>query len=61
MNSSNLAEISPERFLKKLAGEADIEDALKRLDTLTHEEARMATAQILKTTQTVDDRVVMKE
>jgi archaellum component FlaC len=38
-------------------GRADIEDALKRLDKLTHEEARMATAQILKITNTVDDRV----
>jgi len=53
-----LAEIFPERFLRKLAGKADIEDALKRLDTLTHEEARMATAHILKATHTVDDRVV---
>jgi hypothetical protein len=41
-----------------LAGNSDIEDALKRLDTLTHEEARMATAQILKATHAVDDRVV---
>ncbi|KAH9983786.1 hypothetical protein BJV74DRAFT_988860, partial [Russula compacta] len=44
-------------FLKKLVGRTDIEDALKRLDKLTHEEARMATAQVLKTTNTVDDRV----
>ena len=52
-----MAELSTERFLRKLAGKTDIEDALKRLDTLTHEEARMATAQILKATHTVDDRV----
>jgi hypothetical protein len=43
--------------LKKLVGRTDLEDALKRLDKLTHEEARMATAQILKVTHTVDDRV----
>ena len=32
-------------------------DALKRLDKLTHEEARMAIAQNLKATHSVDDRV----
>jgi hypothetical protein len=30
---------------------------LKRLDKLTQEEARMATAQVLKVTHAVDDRV----
>ena len=35
----------------------DLEDALKRLDKLTHEEARMAVAQNLKATHTVDERV----
>jgi len=34
-----------------------MEDVLKRLDKLTHEEARMAIAQNLKATHTVDDRV----
>lgn len=34
-----------------------IEDALKRLDTLTQEEVRMATAEVLKVTQRVDDKV----
>jgi len=34
-----------------------MEDALKRLDKLTHEEARMAIAQNLKATYAVDDRV----
>ena len=34
-----------------------MEDALKRLDNLTREEARMAVAQNLKATHTVDDRV----
>jgi len=33
----------------------DIEDALKRLDKLTNEEARMATAQILKVMRNIDD------
>jgi archaellum component FlaC len=34
-----------------------MEDALKRLDKLTHDEARMANAQVLKTTHLVDERV----
>ena len=34
-----------------------MEDALKRLDNLTREEARMAVAQNLKATHIVDDRV----
>ena len=32
--------------MKKLLAKNDIEDALKRLDTLTQEEARMATAEV---------------
>ena len=51
------SELSPEIFLKKLAGRTDVENALKRLDELTNEEARMATAQVLKATRIVDDRV----
>ena len=47
----------PEKFLKRLAGRTDLDDALKKLDKLTNEEARMATAQNLKATHTVDDRV----
>jgi hypothetical protein len=43
--------------LKKLAGRSDIEDALQRLDKLTQEEHRMATAQDLRATCRVDDRV----
>ena len=43
--------------MKKLIGRTEIEDALKRLDKLTQEEARMAAAQNLKVTHTVDDRV----
>jgi len=43
--------------MKKLIGRMDVEDALKRLDKLTHEEARMATTEVLKATHTVDDRV----
>ena len=46
-----------EKYLKRLAGRTDLDDALKKLDKLTHEEARMATAQNLKATHTVDNRV----
>jgi hypothetical protein len=38
-------------------GKTEIEDALKRLDKLTYEEARMATAQILKVVHSVDDKI----
>ena len=43
--------------MKRLIGRTDVEDVLKRLDKLTHEEARMATTEILKATHTVDNRV----
>jgi hypothetical protein len=52
-----LTELFTEKYLKKLMGRTDIEDALKRLDRLTQEEARMAAAQVLKVANTVDDRV----
>ena len=43
-----------EKFLKKLLGRNDVEDALKRLDKLTQEEAKMATAEVLKITRGMD-------
>jgi len=43
--------------VQKLIGRTKIEDALKRLDRLTQEEARMAAAQNLKVVRTVDKRV----
>ena len=45
------------RFLKKVAGRSEIEDALRRLDKLTQEEHRMATAQDLRGTHRVDDKI----
>ncbi|KAI0261203.1 hypothetical protein BGY98DRAFT_940678, partial [Russula aff. rugulosa BPL654] len=45
------------KYLKKLIGKTDIEDALKRLDKLTNEEGRMVTAQVLEVTHAVDDGV----
>jgi len=41
--------------LKKLLGKSNIEDALKRLDTLTQEETWMAIAEVLKVTHIMDD------
>ena len=46
-----------EKIAKKLIGRTEIEDALKRLDKLTQDEVRMATAQNLKVTHTVDKGV----
>lgn len=37
-------------------GNMEIEDALQELDKLTQEEARMASAELLKVTRGVDDR-----
>jgi archaellum component FlaC len=45
------------KYLKKLIGRTDLEDALKKLEKLTNEEVRMATAQVLKATHSVDDKV----
>jgi uncharacterized protein YoxC len=41
----------------KLTGNTDVEDSLQRLDKLTQEEARMASAELLKITHGVDGRV----
>jgi hypothetical protein len=56
-NKFSLTKPLSEKYLKKLIGKNDIEDALKRLDSLTQEEARMAAAQLLKVTNTINDRV----
>ena len=50
-----------ETYFKKLAGEREMEDNLERLDKLTQEEARMASAEQLKMTHVVDDRVRIVE
>jgi hypothetical protein len=56
-----LIELFSEKYLKKLVkkliGNNDIEDALNRLDRLTQEEARMASAQLLKVTNAIDSEV----
>jgi uncharacterized protein YoxC len=53
-----LADRLLEKYLKKLAGNRDIEDSLERLDKLTQEEARMASAELLKMTHSVDGKVM---
>jgi hypothetical protein len=52
-----LTESSSEQYLRKLAGKTDVEDGLNRLDKLTTEEARMATAQVLKATRSIEDEM----
>jgi SMC interacting uncharacterized protein involved in chromosome segregation len=46
-----------ERYLKKLVGRKDVENALLRLDKLTQEEVRMAAAEALMITRNIDDAV----
>ena len=41
----------------RLAGRTDLEDALKKLDRLTQEEARMAAAENLRVTHSIRDEV----
>ncbi|KAH9016843.1 hypothetical protein EDB84DRAFT_709778 [Lactarius hengduanensis] len=54
---SIFTEVRVERFLKRLAGRTDLEDAVKKLDRLTQEEARMALAEVLRITNSVRDEV----
>jgi len=56
--TKEIKESRTKKYMKKLLGTTDLEDALKRLDKLTNEEAQMATAQVLKVTHTVDKRVM---
>ncbi|KAH9026618.1 hypothetical protein EDB85DRAFT_1828510, partial [Lactarius pseudohatsudake] len=48
---------STKKFLKRLTGRTDLEDAIKKLDRLTQEEARMALAEVLKITHIVHSDV----
>ncbi len=52
-----LTERGLEKYLKRVIGRTDMEDAVKKLDKLTVEETRMAIAQNLKATHNVDERV----
>ena len=46
-----------EKYVKKLIGKKEMEDALNRLDKLTQEEARMAAAEVLRLTRIIDNKV----
>lgn len=46
-----------EKYIMKLFGRTDIEDVLKRLESLTQEEFLMAAAQHLEITNKINDRV----
>jgi len=50
-------QIYSEKYLKKLIGNTEAEDSLQRLDKLTQEEARMASAELLKITHRVEVKV----
>ena len=52
-----LTEECSEKYLKTLIGRTEMEDALKRLDKLTHEEARMAIAEISRATHVIHESV----
>ncbi|KAF8262728.1 hypothetical protein EI94DRAFT_1704543 [Lactarius quietus] len=56
---SRVIDFSSEKFLKKLAGQTDMKDALKRLDKLTNEEAQMVIAQTLKITHATDTKLIV--
>jgi hypothetical protein len=57
MSVSPVTEGFSEKYWTRLIGKTDMEDALKKLDKLTQEEARMAVAENLRATHTVDERV----
>ena len=50
--------LGSEKYLKKLIGNTDIEDSLQRLDRLTQEEIRMATAEQLRVARSVEGKVM---
>ena len=52
-----VADRNSEKYVKRLIGRRDLEDALIRLDRLTQEEGWMATAQVLKVAHRVEDGV----
>ncbi|KAH9055279.1 hypothetical protein EDB87DRAFT_1824724 [Lactarius vividus] len=45
------------RFLKKVAGWTDLEDGLKKVEKLTNDEVAMASAQLVKVTHKIDNKV----
>ena len=57
LSSPFLADYDSEKFMKRLVGRKEIEDALLRLDSLTKEESLMAMARNLEVTHRVDSVV----
>ncbi|KAH9069637.1 hypothetical protein EDB83DRAFT_2191136, partial [Lactarius deliciosus] len=45
------------KFVKRVAGQTDLEDGLKKLDKLTTEEVLMASVQLVKVTHKIDNKV----
>jgi hypothetical protein len=54
---SRETDIVSEKFLKRVIGRTDLEDGMKKLDKLTNEEVVMASAQLLKVTHNIDNKV----
>ena len=52
-----MADYETEKFMKRIAGRTDVEDALQRLDILTKEENIMTAARNLEVTQNIHDDV----
>ena len=57
MSVSPVTERCSEKYGRRLFGKTDMDDALKKLDKLTQEEARMIIAENLRATHAVDERV----
>jgi hypothetical protein len=55
---SSIADHETEKFMKRIAGRTDVEDALQRLDILTKEECLMTAARNLEVTHRVDVNVM---
>ena len=53
--SSSLVDYGTEKFVKRIAGRTDVEDALQRLDVLTKEECLMTSARNLEVTHRVEE------
>jgi hypothetical protein len=53
----SLTNVHLEKFVKKLLDKNDIEDALKRLETLNVEEARMAIAETWNFAHRMDEKM----
>ena len=51
------AHVCSETFLKKVAGNTKLGDGLQKLDKMTNEEARMASAQVLRLAHNIDENV----